>query len=413
MTARIRIRRATAANWTADNPTLDHGEIGLAYDSSDECIGFKIGDGSTVWSSLPLMKPPTEGGEDVGVNVSWDEIALLSDDNAFTGDNTFNGTVVVEADDPSTENSLTVNGPLLVDESDTDADDGNVTVANGDLTVSDGDVTLPDYDTTLDTNVLRGASGAGGLFLSAAGPFLGYGEDAGCAQSSTPGTYGPVIAAQSRKIMVSGYDSADDTAGKEVTLEYANQPQAATDLTTLGDLVVPTKKLVVDHVAANAQSFGNIYFTANALASSDIATDFPATVLGKTIGLQKEAAWGDKYLMLVFHFRTLLGSNDETLKYKLLLEDGSGVDISPGGTSSGPGGENNAEWHANHGDGGGSEYFSATGVITTTAALESDGKLSITFWKTGHADCDLWIDHICWWASRSEIASDYWDDIDY
>jgi hypothetical protein len=45
----IRIRRDTLANWTSVNPVLAIGEI--SYDTTSEAI--RIGDGSTVWLSLP------------------------------------------------------------------------------------------------------------------------------------------------------------------------------------------------------------------------------------------------------------------------------------------------------------------------------------------------------------------------
>ncbi len=48
MAAIIQFRRDTAANWTSNNPTLAIGEIG--YETDNE--RYKIGDGSTVWTSL-------------------------------------------------------------------------------------------------------------------------------------------------------------------------------------------------------------------------------------------------------------------------------------------------------------------------------------------------------------------------
>lgn len=48
MTARLQNRRDTAANWTANNPTLAAGELGLETDTSK----YKIGDGATAWNSL-------------------------------------------------------------------------------------------------------------------------------------------------------------------------------------------------------------------------------------------------------------------------------------------------------------------------------------------------------------------------
>jgi hypothetical protein len=47
-TARIRLRRDTAANWTAANPVLLNGEVGIETDTRR----FKAGDGTTAWAGL-------------------------------------------------------------------------------------------------------------------------------------------------------------------------------------------------------------------------------------------------------------------------------------------------------------------------------------------------------------------------
>ena len=45
---RIQQRRDTASNWTSANPTLASGEMGIETDTDK----FKLGDGSTAWTSL-------------------------------------------------------------------------------------------------------------------------------------------------------------------------------------------------------------------------------------------------------------------------------------------------------------------------------------------------------------------------
>lgn len=45
---KIQFRRDTAAQWTLHNPTLLNGEIGIESDTHR----FKLGDGTTAWSSL-------------------------------------------------------------------------------------------------------------------------------------------------------------------------------------------------------------------------------------------------------------------------------------------------------------------------------------------------------------------------
>lgn len=51
MTATIQSRRGLAADWTSVNPTLYAGEMGYETDTKK----FKIGDGTTVWTSLPYI----------------------------------------------------------------------------------------------------------------------------------------------------------------------------------------------------------------------------------------------------------------------------------------------------------------------------------------------------------------------
>lgn len=48
MATQIQFRRDTSANWTSANPTLAQGELGLETDTSK----YKIGDGTTAWTSL-------------------------------------------------------------------------------------------------------------------------------------------------------------------------------------------------------------------------------------------------------------------------------------------------------------------------------------------------------------------------
>lgn len=48
MAVTLQTRRGTSAAWTAANPTLAAGEIGYETDTGS----WKVGDGSTAWSSL-------------------------------------------------------------------------------------------------------------------------------------------------------------------------------------------------------------------------------------------------------------------------------------------------------------------------------------------------------------------------
>ena len=65
----IRVRRGTAAQWTASNRVLALGELGLETDTHK----LKGGDGVTAWSSLPYISSGGGGGGGGGGN-SWGSI---------------------------------------------------------------------------------------------------------------------------------------------------------------------------------------------------------------------------------------------------------------------------------------------------------------------------------------------------
>lgn len=59
MAFKIQLRRGTAAQWTAANPILAAGEVGIVTDEDT----LKVGDGTTPWNSLAysgmLIAPDT------------------------------------------------------------------------------------------------------------------------------------------------------------------------------------------------------------------------------------------------------------------------------------------------------------------------------------------------------------------
>jgi len=51
MASKIQLRRGTAAEWTAANPILSQGEMGVETDTGK----FKIGNNSNSWTTLPYV----------------------------------------------------------------------------------------------------------------------------------------------------------------------------------------------------------------------------------------------------------------------------------------------------------------------------------------------------------------------
>ena len=106
MTARMQQRRDTAANWTSTNPTLAAGEIGIESDT----YKFKVGNGSTAWTSLPYsVDIPSQTGQSGkylttnGTVTSWGTVAGdiegVTAGTGLTGGGT-SGTVTVSLSTP-------------------------------------------------------------------------------------------------------------------------------------------------------------------------------------------------------------------------------------------------------------------------------------------------------------------------
>lgn len=73
ISGRIKDRIDTAANWSAKNPVLLEGEIGIESDT----LRLKAGNGTTAWNTLPYLRGPS----DVSVSVNsqgttWIEVPI-------------------------------------------------------------------------------------------------------------------------------------------------------------------------------------------------------------------------------------------------------------------------------------------------------------------------------------------------
>jgi len=88
---RLQVRRGPASSWTSANPTLYAGEVGYETDSGR----FKIGDGTTVWSSLDYNAVVPTGflaGSGIGVSVAADgSTVTISSTNPIVDANTVTG----------------------------------------------------------------------------------------------------------------------------------------------------------------------------------------------------------------------------------------------------------------------------------------------------------------------------------
>lgn len=96
----IQFRRGTAAQWTSANPTLAAGELGWESDTG----GYKIGDGSTAWTSLGFtLEPIVDGLIEDYTTVSTSPYTVVSTDvnllvDSSGGDRTINLTGAINND---------------------------------------------------------------------------------------------------------------------------------------------------------------------------------------------------------------------------------------------------------------------------------------------------------------------------
>jgi hypothetical protein len=103
----IQIRRGTAAQWTSANPTLAAGEFGYESDTGK----FKIGNGSTAWTSLSYQGAGTVTSITAGTGLSGGTITTsgtIAIDTATTVDVSTAQTLTNK-----TLTSPTLNAPLI------------------------------------------------------------------------------------------------------------------------------------------------------------------------------------------------------------------------------------------------------------------------------------------------------------
>lgn len=88
----IQLRTDTAANWTAANPVLAEGEVGIEWDTGRQ----KNGNGTTAWNSLPYAG----GGANIPANVQTGTTYTIATSDAggeVQMDNPSANTVYVDA----------------------------------------------------------------------------------------------------------------------------------------------------------------------------------------------------------------------------------------------------------------------------------------------------------------------------
>ena len=151
MTARMQQRRDTAANWTANNPTLASGELGLETDTGK----LKIGNGSTAWTSLSYAATGTVTSVVAGTGLSGGTI-------------TSSGTIAIDSTVATLTDTQTLTNKTLTSPTLTTPSISNINAA-GDLIVGTADNTIGIVSIGTTGQVLTVAGGTASWSTPAAG----------------------------------------------------------------------------------------------------------------------------------------------------------------------------------------------------------------------------------------------------
>ncbi|SVB52670.1 uncharacterized protein METZ01_LOCUS205524 [marine metagenome] len=220
MAVQIQLRRDTASNWTSANPTLAAGEFAIETDTDK----YKIGDGSTAWTSLGYSSLPSG-------------TAPLASPT-FTGTVTIPDLIVNGTTSTINSTTLTVDDKNIelgsvASPSDATADGGGITLKGA----SDKTITWVNATDTWDFN--QGITVTGTATATAfAGPLTGNASTA--TALATGRTIGGVSFDGTANINLPGVNASgtQDTSGNATTATTAGTVTTAaqTAITSVGTL---------------------------------------------------------------------------------------------------------------------------------------------------------------------------------
>jgi len=364
---KILFRRDTAANWTSENPVLSAGEIGLETNTNK----IKLGDGSTVWSSLPyfygsLDNTNLDGLADVTITnaqngdvLRWNGTAWVNDPiNLSTdtvGDYVQNlvagtGVTVTNNSGEATTPTVAIGQSVATNASVTFADvttTGNV-VVGGDLTVNGTTVTLNTETLSVEDNIVVLNSNVSGAPVSNAGIEVERGSSSNVLLRWNEGndkweitedgaTYSNIAREGSIALgtHTTGNYMSDLTQGTGVTVTHT--PGEGSNATiAIGQAVATSSSVTFAHVSApvtgnvSGNLTGNVTgnVTGNADTATTLATSRTISLSGDVTGSVSFNGSADANISATIQPNSVSLGTDTTGDYVQNLTAGTGVTLS-------------------------------------------------------------------------------------
>ena len=267
MAVRFQLRRDTAANWTAANPTLALGEPGVETDT----LKVKVGDGATAWNSLAysitkdftdlISKPTTVSGYGITDALTLTALSVTQNAANGTGALTYNNTTGVFEYTPPNFEDLDGNftGSVFADDSTllVDAVEGKLVglYDNGVVSINNTNVTTYDLFVQQDLNTLD-------LYVN---NNIYDGTTGSINKTIYDTSSGKIVApVETDSIVTSTIDSTDSSA---ITITPDLVLSAGL---TVGNHIIPSSNSNID-LGSEANRFRDLYLSGNSAIIGDLA----------------------------------------------------------------------------------------------------------------------------------------------
>ena len=339
MANKIQFRRDTAANWTSVNPTISQGELGYETDTTK----YKIGDGTTAWTSLAYNTSYSDADVDTHLNKSTaatgEVLSWSGTDYDWIAAGGGSPTLYAESLSGATSPTATGTNSVAI------GSDAQATATNG--SIAFGTATRASGNANAAIGYQANAAGVGALAT-------GYLANAAADFSTAVGRNAKTATGSNATALTNSYASGTDSFAAAIANNTSTYGATGANSIAIGAGLARA-------TSSRAMAFGN-----NAIASGA-----DSVAIGRSTDATASASFGFGYAVLASHANSLvfgtsasssainqitLGSTSDTVRissaYTLPTADGTANQVL---TTDGAG----AVTFATAGGGGGADLYAA------------------------------------------------------